>query len=56
VSIRFQADNDLNRLIVSATFRLEPAIDFQTAQTAGFDGLDDLIVLGRAAAENRIYW
>ena len=41
MSIRFQADNDLNRLIVAATFRREPAIDFQTAQYAQLDYLDD---------------
>jgi hypothetical protein len=29
VSIRFQADNDLKRIIVDATLRREPAIDFQ---------------------------
>jgi hypothetical protein len=54
VSIRFQADNDLNRLIVTATFRREPAIDFQTAQAAQLDYLDDNSVLHRAAAEGRI--
>ena len=41
MSIRFQADNDLNRLIVAANFRREPAIDFQTAQSAQLDYLDD---------------
>ena len=54
MSIRFQADNDLNRLIVSATFRREPAIDFQTAQHAQLDYLDDETVLQRAASEGRI--
>jgi len=54
VSIRFQADNDLSGLIVAATLRHEPAIDFQTAQAAGWDGLDDLAVLRRAAQEGRI--
>jgi hypothetical protein len=54
VNIRFQADNDLNRLIVAATFRMEPSIDFQTAQMARFDRVDDLIVLRRAADEGRI--
>ena len=37
MSIRFQADNDLNRLLVTATIRAEPAIDFQSAQTARLD-------------------
>lgn len=50
MSIRFQAGNDLNRLIVAATFRREPGIDFQTAQTAQLDYLDDEAVLRRAAA------
>jgi hypothetical protein len=34
LSIRFQADNDLKRIIVDATLRREPRIDFQTAQAA----------------------
>ena len=54
MSIRFQADNDLNRLIVAATFRREPSIEFQTAQAAQFDAVDDEAVLQRAAAEGRI--
>jgi hypothetical protein len=40
VSIRYQADNDLNQLIVAATFRREPSIDFKTAQSAQLDRLD----------------
>jgi len=54
VSLRFQADNDLNRLIVAATFRREPSLDFQTAQTAHLDFLGDEAVLERAASEGRI--
>ena len=54
MSLRFQADNDLNRLIVAATFRREPAIDFQTAQSAQLDYLDDETVLQHAASEGRI--
>ena len=54
MSIRFQADNDLNRLIVSATFRREPTIDFQSARAAQLDYLDDEEVLKRAASEDRI--
>ena len=34
MSIRFQADNDLKRIIVDATLRREQRIDFQTAQVA----------------------
>ncbi len=54
MSIRFQADNDLKRLIVDATLRREPHIDFQTAQAARLDGLDDEGVLRLAASQSRI--
>jgi len=53
VSIRYQADNDLNHLIVRATYREEAGIDFQTANKAQLDNLDDLTVLRRAADEGR---
>jgi hypothetical protein len=52
--IRFQADADLNQIIVKATLRLEPSIDFQTAQAAGLAGLDDPDVLKLAAEQGRI--
>jgi hypothetical protein len=51
---RFQADADLNQIIVRATLRLEPAIDFQTAHAAGLARLDDPDVLRKAAQEGRI--
>ncbi len=54
MSIRFQADNDLKRIIVDATLRREPHIDFQTAQAARLDGLDDEAVLRLAASQSRI--
>ena len=54
MAIRFQADNDLRQHIVRALRRQEPAIDFKTADASGFDGLDDLAVLRKAAAEGRI--
>ena len=54
MSIRFQADNDLKGSIVRATLRLEPAIDFRTAHSAGLDGLRDEAVLERAAQGGRI--
>ena len=54
MSIRFQADNDLKRIIVDATMRREPRIDFQTAQAARLDGLDDEAVLRQAAPQSRI--
>ena len=45
MKVRFQADADLNQIIVKATLRLEPSIDFQTAQGAGLAGLYDPDVL-----------
>ena len=54
MSIRFQADNDLKRIIVDATLRHESRIDFQTAQAARLDGLDDEAVLRQAALQSRI--
>ena len=54
MSIRFQADNDLKRIIVDATLRREPGIDFQTAQAARLDDLDDEAVLRFAASQSRI--
>jgi len=53
LSIRFQADNDLKRIIVDATLRHEPRIDFQTAQAARLDDLDDEAVLRLAASQSR---
>lgn len=52
--IRFQADADLNQIIVKATLRLEPAIDFQTAHAAGLAGLKDPDVLKLAADQGRV--
>ena len=54
MSIRFQADNDLKRIIVDATLRHEPRTDFQTSQAARLDGLDDDAVLRQAASQARI--
>jgi len=52
--IRFQADADLNQIIVSAVLRRVPAIDFKTATTAGLAGLKDQEVLAVAARDGRI--
>lgn len=54
MKIRFQADADLNQIIVKATLRLEPSIDFQTALSAGLAGLGDQDVLKLAAEQGRI--
>ena len=52
--IRFQADADLNRLIIRAVHRLEPALDFRTAGEAGLEGVPDPAVLARAADAGRL--
>ena len=52
--IRFQADADLNQVIVSAVVRRVPAIDFRTATSAGLAGLKDQEVLAVAARDGRI--
>lgn len=52
--VRFQADADLNHLILLATVRREPAIAFQTAPAAGLAGLSDREVLALAAREGRV--
>jgi hypothetical protein len=54
LSIRFQADNDLKRIIVDATLRREPRVDFQSAKAAHLDNLDDEAVIQLAAAQSRI--
>jgi hypothetical protein len=54
MKIRYQADADLNQKIVTATIRLEPGVDFRTAQAASLAGKDDLDVLEIAAQEGRI--
>jgi hypothetical protein len=54
MKVRFQADADLNQIILLATIRREPAIDLQTATMAGLSGLDDMQVLERAATEDRV--
>lgn len=51
---RFQADADLNQIIVKATLRREPTIDFQTAAAAKLSGLEDEEVLAIAAKGARI--
>jgi hypothetical protein len=54
MKVRFQADADLNIVILLATARHEPAIDFQTAEVAGLMGRTDPQVLGIAAREGRV--
>lgn len=52
--IRFQADADLNQIIVKAVLRREPSVDFQTALAASLVGLDDKEVLALAAKTGRV--
>jgi hypothetical protein len=52
--VRFQADADLNFLIVRKLLRGEPDIDFQSATQAGLAGLSDPEVLTLAARGGRI--
>jgi hypothetical protein len=54
VKARFLADADLNYAIVNGVLRREPAVDFQSALSAGLRGLQDAEVLARAAVENRV--
>ena len=54
MKLRFQADWDLNGDIVTGVLRREPAIDFQTAFSAGLAGVGDTEVLTRSAAAARL--
>ncbi len=54
MKIRFQADADLNQVIVQAVLRQTPEIDFKTAVQAELEGVDDLEVLALAAKESRV--
>lgn len=54
MTVRFQADADLNQVILLATIRREPAVDFQTAMAGGLEGLNDAEVLARAARDGRV--
>jgi hypothetical protein len=58
VKVRFQTDANFDRRIVRATWRREPAIDFQLATAAcggaGLRGLLDAQVLAVAAQEGRL--
>ena len=54
MTVRFQADNDLDQRIVKATCQFDPSVDFQTAFQAKLHGIADPLVLEIAASENRI--
>jgi hypothetical protein len=52
--VRFQADANLNQIILLAAQRREPAMDFQTVMEAELSGVNDREVLARAAREGCI--
>jgi Domain of unknown function (DUF5615) len=54
LSIRFQADADLNFDIVKAVRQQEPAIDFASAADSHLRGIKDPELLERAAVDNRV--
>ena len=54
MTVRFQADADLNAEIVAGVLRREPGIDFQMADEANLRRLRDPEVLALAAQESRI--
>ncbi len=54
MTLRFQADADFNEKIIAAALRLEPSLDFRTADAAGLRGLPDPEVLACAAADGRL--
>lgn len=54
MTVRYQADADLNQAIVTGVLRRVPTIDFQTAFAAGLEGIKDSEVLAIAAQQERI--
>ena len=54
MKVRFQADADLNQIILRALIRHEPEIDFQTTTKAALSGLTDHDVLAMAMREGRV--
>jgi Domain of unknown function (DUF5615) len=54
VKVRFLADADLNKAIVSGVLRSEPSIDFLTAHAAGLRCMIDPKVLALAVGQQRV--
>ena len=52
--VRFLADADLNKTIVSGVLRRERSVDFLTAQAAGLRRMKDPEVLSLAAEQQRV--
>lgn len=54
MKVCFQADADLNQVILLAAVRRKPAMDFQTALAAGLLGAADRDVLATVAKDGRV--
>ena len=54
MKVRFLADADLNKAIVSGVLRREPSVDFLTAHAAGLRRMTDPEVLSLAAQQQRV--
>jgi hypothetical protein len=54
VKVRFLADADLNKAVVSGVLRREPSLDFLAAQAAGLRRMTDPEVLALAAQQQRV--
>ena len=54
MTIRYQADADLNQAIVTGVLRREPTVDFQTAFAARLEGVGDSAASSAEEWINRI--
>ncbi|MGB7552872.1 MAG: DUF5615 family PIN-like protein [Candidatus Korobacteraceae bacterium] len=54
MKVRFLADADLNKAIVTGVLRREPSVDFLTAHAAGLRRMTDPEVLALAAEQGRM--
>jgi hypothetical protein len=54
VKVRFLADADLNKAILTGVLRREPTVDFLTAHAAGLRSMTDSQVLALAAEQQRV--
>ena len=52
--VRFQADADLKQAIVTGVIRRFPDLDFQSANEAGLEGVQDQDVLDISARDGRV--
>ena len=54
MTVRYQADADLKRVILLAVARQEPTVDFRSAAEAGLVALPDKEVLAASAEAGRV--